>query len=81
MALFHENSANKASGLLFIFVCISTDHTHLQNNEIRVSWEPTRNAMVFTCETTENTTRKAGFVSLYLVCGLLLPVNGLLMLV
>ena len=35
---------------------------HFQNNEIRISWEPTRPATVFfSCETVESTARKAWF--------------------
>ena len=59
---FLENSCNKASGLLFVFVCVSTSNTYFQRNEIHIFWELTRPAMLFfSCETTENTSRKAGF--------------------
>ena len=59
-ALFFENSCSKASRLLLIFICVSMGHAYFQNNEIRISWEPTRPAMVFfICEMTINTTRKA----------------------
>ena len=37
-------------------------YAHIQNNEIYISWEPTRPAMViFSYETKENITRKARF--------------------
>ena len=58
--------SRKTSGLLFIFICASTGHTHFQNNEIHISWGAARPAMVFfSSETTEITTRKAGFE----ICG------------
>ena len=38
--LFFENSSSKASGLPFIFVCVSTGHAHFSTNEIHISCEP-----------------------------------------
>ena len=50
--LFFENSSSKASGLFFIFVCVSTDHA---NDEM-----PIRPSMVvFGCRMPEKSTRKA----------------------
>jgi len=40
--LFFENSSRKASGLLFIFICVSTNHAHFWRDEICISWEPER---------------------------------------
>ena len=61
IALFFQNSPNKASGLLFIFVHASAGHTHLLNNEIGISWVPKRPSTVFvSCKTPERLTRKAG---------------------
>jgi len=61
--LFLENSHNKACGLLFIFVRVTMGNAHFQNNQIHISWEPTRPATVFfSYETTEGSTRKAVFV-------------------
>jgi len=57
-ALFFKNSCNKVSEWLFIVICLSTCHAHFQNNEIRISWKPTRYATVFFSY--EMTDRKAG---------------------
>ena len=67
-----ENTCNKASGLLFIIVHVSTGHTDFQSNEIHISWEPPGLLQCFfSCEMAENTPRNA----LFKVCeGLLLPV-------
>ena len=46
VCLWH-NSHNEASGLLFIYACISTGHTHFENNKVHISWEPKRPAMLF----------------------------------
>ena len=46
IALFFR-SFNKASGLLFIFVHVSTGSRPLSNDEIRVSWVPMRPSTVF----------------------------------
>ena len=60
------NSPNKASGLLFIFVRVSTDHARFSNDEIRISWVPMRPSTVFfSCRMPEKLTRKAGLE----VCG------------
>ena len=44
IVLFFENSPNKASGLLFIFIHVSIGYAHFTNNEIHISWEPTYKA-------------------------------------
>ena len=68
VCLWH-NSHNEASGLLFIYACISTGHTHFENNKVHISWEPKRPAMLFlSSEMTKKPTRKAWFK----VCGELL---------
>ena len=45
--LFFEYSSTKASGLFFIFVRVSADHAHFQNNVIHVSQQPKRPIWVF----------------------------------
>ena len=45
--LFFENSSNKVSSLLFIFVCQITGHSHFANNDIRFSCEPDRPTLGF----------------------------------
>ena len=61
-----KNSSTEASGLLFIFVCVSTGYAHFSNKEIRISCEPDRPTSVFfSCETAVNIARKAWFE----VCG------------
>ena len=62
IVLIFRNPSNKASGLLFIFIRVSTDHTHFSNDEICISW------VLFSCKTPEKSTRKAGLE----VCGWLL---------
>jgi len=62
--LFFENSSSKASGLLFIFVCVSTGYAHFSNDEICISCEPDRPTSVFfSCETAVNMVRKSGLKS------------------
>ena len=62
MVLFFENSSNKASGLLFIFIHVSMGHAHFSTDEICISCEPDRPIWVFfSCETAVNTARKAYF--------------------
>ena len=48
--LFFENSSNKASGLLFIFVHVCTDHAHFSNDKICISCEPDRPTLLFSVE-------------------------------
>ena len=38
---------SKLPELLLIFSCISTGHSHFQNNQIYILWEPTRPTTVF----------------------------------
>jgi len=45
--LFFENSFRKASGLLFIFIHVSTCHAHFCRDKIQVSWGPERPTPVF----------------------------------
>ena len=59
-------SSCKVLGLLFIFVHISTGHSHFLNNEIHDSCEPDRPTLVFFgCKAAVNTARNACFK----VCG------------
>jgi len=44
---FFQNSPNKASGLLFIFVRVSMGHAHFSNDEMHISWVPMRPSTVF----------------------------------
>jgi len=60
--LFFENSSSKTSGLLFIFVLISTGHTHFSTDKLHISCESDSPTWVFfSCETAVNTARKAWF--------------------
>ena len=47
ITLFFENSSDKVSSLLFIFVCQIMGHAHFANNEIRFSCEPDRPTLGF----------------------------------
>ena len=60
--LFFWNSPNKASGLLFIFVCVRMGHAYFFNNVIRILGPST---VFFSCRMPEKSTRKAGLE----VCG------------
>ena len=63
--LFFKNPCSKTSGLLLIFICVSTGHAYFQNNEICIPGSP---KCLLRCIQLKNTTRKAGFK----VCGKLL---------
>ena len=66
IVLLFENSPNKASGLPFIFVRMSTGHAHFVIDEICISWVPMEPSMVFfTCRIPEKSAKKSGLE----VCG------------
>jgi len=58
--------SSKASGLLFVFIRVSTGHAHFPTDEIRSPWIPMRpSRLFFGCRMPERLTGKAGLDGCY----------------